>query len=86
MQTGELAIEVFAGHRLLTFQLEGQVLRGSDEDADAIASFALEIFAAIDGRPFTRAATVTGPRTASKPAAKRSLGASRLAARGERPS
>ena len=50
VQTGELAMEVAGGHRLLSFQLEGQVLKGSDEDADAIAGFALVLFAAMDGR------------------------------------
>lgn len=53
VSVGELAIEMADGHRLLSFQLEGQVLKGTDDDADAIAAFALELFAAIDGRPFT---------------------------------
>jgi hypothetical protein len=51
VQTGELAIEYVAGHRLLSFQVEGLILRGSDAEADAIAGFALELFAAMDGRP-----------------------------------
>jgi hypothetical protein len=51
VQLGELAVEMVAGHRLVTFQVEGQVLRGSDEDADAVAAFALHLFAAADGRP-----------------------------------
>ncbi len=50
VQSGELAMEVAGGHRLLSFQVEGHVLKGSDEEADAIAGFALQIFAAIDGR------------------------------------
>jgi hypothetical protein len=50
VQTGELAMEIAGGHRLMSFQVESQVLRGSDEEADAIAAFALELFAAIDGR------------------------------------
>lgn len=50
VQVGELAIEMASGHRLLTFQVESQVLKGADDDADAIAGFALELFAAIDGR------------------------------------
>jgi hypothetical protein len=50
VQVGELNIEVAGGHRLLSFQVEGQVLKGSDEDADAIAAFARDLFAAIDGR------------------------------------
>jgi hypothetical protein len=51
VQTGELAIELTGGHRLLSFQVEGQVLRGTDEGADDIAMFALRLFAAQDGRP-----------------------------------
>lgn len=50
VQVGELAIEMASGHRLLTFQVESQVMKGADDDADAIAGFALELFAAIDGR------------------------------------
>ena len=52
LQTGELALEMSNGHRLLSFQVEGNILRGSDEEADAIAGFALQLYAAIDGRPY----------------------------------
>jgi hypothetical protein len=52
LQTGELAVEMSNGHRLLSFQVEGNILRGSDEEADAIAAFALQLYAAIDGRPY----------------------------------
>ena len=65
VQVGELAIEMASGHRLLTFQVESQVLRGSDADADGIAAFALELFAAIDGRTVVVAPTggkADGPR------------------------
>jgi hypothetical protein len=48
---GELAAEVQAGHRLLSFQVEQQVLRGVDAEADRVAGFALQVIAAIDGRP-----------------------------------
>jgi hypothetical protein len=51
VQIGELAFETSTGHRLLSFQVEGNVLQGADETADRIAAFALEGFAAIDGRP-----------------------------------
>ena len=67
VQTGELAMEVAGGHRLLSFQVEGQVLKGSDEDADAIANFALRIFAAQDGRVIASGAPArTGRRVAAK--------------------
>jgi hypothetical protein len=51
VQSGELAVETSAGHRLVSFQVEGNVLQGADETADRIAGFALEVFAAVDGRP-----------------------------------
>jgi len=75
VQTGELAMEVAAGHRLLSFQVEGLVLKGSDDEADAISAFALRIFAAIDGRPAPVATSRSGrraakPRPAAKPPAK----------------
>ena len=64
VQTGELAVETQGGHRLVTFQVEGHVLRGADGDADAIGDFAQVLFAAIDGRPTPAA------RPARKTAAK----------------
>jgi hypothetical protein len=64
VQLGELAIEMTAGHRLLSFQVEGHVLHGTDDEADRIAAFALEMFAAIDGRPRPEA-PATGRRRAS---------------------
>jgi len=48
---GELALEMQSGHRLLSFQVEGQVLRGVDDEADHAAAFALRVIAAVDGRP-----------------------------------
>src|SRR5688500_11680033 len=53
LQVGELGLEMVSGHRVLGFQVESHMLRGSDDEGDAIASFALELFARIDGRPFT---------------------------------
>jgi hypothetical protein len=51
IQLGELAVEIQGGHRLVTFQVESHVLNGADAMADAIAVFALTLFAAADGRP-----------------------------------
>jgi hypothetical protein len=48
---GELSVETQGGHRMLSFQVEGQVLRGVDVEADRVAAFALRVIAAIDGRP-----------------------------------
>jgi hypothetical protein len=75
---GELGVETQAGHRMLSFQLESQVLRGVDVEADRAAAFALRVIAAIDGRPLpaveesgTRrgAAAGTAARSGSKAAA-----------------
>jgi len=51
VQVGELAVETTGGHRLVSFQVETQVLRGADAAADRIAAFGLALLAAIDGRP-----------------------------------
>jgi len=63
VQFGELAVEIQGGHRLVTFQVESQVLNGVDATADAIVLFAQALFAAVDGRP--------GSTSASPPAARK---------------
>ncbi len=68
VQTGELAVEMAGGHRHLSFQVEGMVMRGTDAEADDIARFALELFAAIDGRPFVVPATAAARRGRGKAA------------------
>jgi hypothetical protein len=68
VQLGELSIETQANHRLLSFQVEQQVLHGSDEKADRIARFALELLAAVDGRTLP-------PEPASKRGATRKASA-----------
>jgi hypothetical protein len=50
VQIGELSVEIQGGHRLLTFQVESQLLHGADAEADAMASFVETLFAAMDGR------------------------------------
>jgi hypothetical protein len=51
VQIGELSAEGEHGHRLVMFQIEGQPLRGADENADDVAAFAGLILAGIEGRP-----------------------------------
>lgn len=80
VQTGELAFETSAGHRLLSFQVEGNVLNGADDVADRIAAFALEVFAAIDGRP--RPEPPSRPRRASAAKARPSGSNARSASSG----
>jgi hypothetical protein len=50
VQIGELAVEMQAGHRIVSTQVEGVVMTGVDADADRIAAFVLALYAAIDGR------------------------------------
>lgn len=83
LQVGELGLEMVSGHRLLGFQVESHILRGTDDDGDAMASFALELFARIDGRPVTPrvpkhgSAKARGGSTAvAKSAARKPAGAS----------
>jgi hypothetical protein len=76
---GELAVETQAGHRLLSFQVEQQVLRGADEQADRVAAFALRVIAGVDGRTIppdversgrsSRARKAVGGKAAARPAA-----------------
>jgi hypothetical protein len=69
---GELAVETQAGHRMLSFQLESQVLRGVDTEADRAAAFALRVIAAIDGRPLPPVAESGGrPKPSATTAANR---------------
>jgi hypothetical protein len=60
VQLGELGLEMADGHRLLGFQVESHVLRGADDVGDAMASFALELFARVDGRTYTPRPTKAG--------------------------
>jgi hypothetical protein len=64
---GELSVDTQAGHRMISFQLESQVLRGVDADADRAAAFALRVIAAIDGRPLP---AIEERWTGRKPAGK----------------
>lgn len=72
-QVGDLAVEMQGGHRILSFTLEGQILRGTDDTAEAVAAFVLDVLAAIDGRPrqagtpgSAGAATVASPKATAR--------------------
>lgn len=76
VQLGELAIETQGSHRLLSFQVESQVLRGSDAQADAIAAFAIRLIAAVDGRlPGEAASRPRAGRAAPRASARSSTAA-----------
>ncbi|HEY7523413.1 MAG TPA: hypothetical protein VH720_07130 [Candidatus Limnocylindrales bacterium] len=75
VQFGELAVETQAGRRLLSFQVEGQILRGVETEAELISTFALQLLAASDGRTFVAPAR----------ARRRATGSTRGAGVGKRP-
>ena len=83
VSVGELAMETQAGHRLLSLQVESQVLRGVDAEADRVAAFGLRLIAAIDGRPLP-AVVEEGSRRTSRAASARPKAAT--AAKGARAS
>jgi hypothetical protein len=65
VQLGELGIESQGGHRMVSFQVEQQVIRGADDVADDVAAFALGLLAAVDGRPIPEPEPRTGRRRAA---------------------
>ena len=52
LQVSELAVESADGHRLVAVQVEGQVLKGMDAEADSICEFVRGLLAGIDGRAY----------------------------------
>jgi hypothetical protein len=80
VQVGELAVESTGGHRLVSFQVETQILRGADAAADRIAAFGLALLAAIDGRPLPDLGARKRRRKAGAKAGKASGAAKRAAA------
>ncbi len=47
---GDLSVEAHHGHRYVSSQVEGTVLRGVDDEADQITQWIAHLFARIDGR------------------------------------
>jgi hypothetical protein len=50
LSVSELAVEASGGHRIVAVQVEGQVLKGVDEEADRVCAFVRGLIAGIDGR------------------------------------
>ena len=50
VQVSELSVEASGGHRIVAVQVEGQVLKGVDDEADRICEFTRGLLAGIDGR------------------------------------
>ena len=67
-QLGELAAETEHGHRIVMFQIEGQPVRGIDDDADEVAAFARLAIAGLEGRPLPD--LDAGARRPGRPAAR----------------
>jgi hypothetical protein len=84
VQVGELAVESTGGHRLVSFQVETQVLRGADAMADRIAAFGLALLAAIDGRPLPDLGARKRRRKVAAKPAKRSSATKRAVAKPRR--
>jgi hypothetical protein len=82
VQLGELGVEIQGGHRLVTFQVDTQVLNGVDESADRISVFAQSLFAAIDGRPMPPPAKVTPARAGARGTGRAAAGSARPAGAG----
>lgn len=60
VQLGDLQMDTQGGHRLLSFQVENQVLRAVDAECDRLSAFILALFAAVDGRTGPAAAPAGG--------------------------
>jgi hypothetical protein len=86
VQLGELAIETQGGHRLLSFQVEQLVLRGADEEADRIAAFAMDLFAAVDGRPIPERGPAPKARARGAPGRATKAKAGAMVGRTSKPS
>lgn len=50
LQISELSVEAVGGHRMVAVQLEGQFIKGMDEEADQICEFVRGLIATVDGR------------------------------------
>jgi hypothetical protein len=81
VQLGELSIETHGGRRLLSFQVEGQILRGADADADRVSAFALWLMASADGRPRPQIGSTRSRRRGPSKAGAKSGTTTRTAAK-----
>lgn len=72
VEVGELSVETQGGHRLITFQVQSQLLRGTDAAADEAADFVDSLFAAMDGRSAALLNAVPPPN-ASGPSAEEAV-------------
>ena len=78
LQLSELSVESAAGHRIVAVQVEGQVLKGVNAEADRICEFVRGLIAAVDGRDWQFA--WDGAPSQPQPGAPRRASASKAAA------
>jgi hypothetical protein len=83
VQVGDLSIETSAGHRLLSIQVEGIVLKGVDDEATRIAQFVQVVFAGADNRPWP---SLEDPAPAARRSGGNASAAKKVAAPRGRPS
>ena len=67
VQVGELAVEIQGGNRLITLQVESQLLHGANDLAEEVAAFGGRVFAGIDGRwaTFTNVIALPAPKAST---------------------
>ena len=58
LQVSELSVEASGSNRIVAVQVEGQVLKGIDEEADQICEFVRGLLAGIDGRAWQAAGPI----------------------------
>ena len=78
LQLSELSVESAGGHRIVAVQVEGQVMKGTDAEADRICEFVRGLIAAVDGRDWQF--SWAGASSQPQPAPTRRTSASKTAA------
>ena len=80
LQLSELSVESAGGHRVVAVQVEGQVLKGTDGEADRICEFVRGLIAAVDGRDwqFSWDGAASQPQAAAAPKAAPSRSAAKV--------
>jgi hypothetical protein len=80
LTVSELSVEASGGHRIVAVQVEGQVLKGVDQEADRICEFVRGLIAGIDGRAPQAIPVATAYAGPARVGAAKRIPASRTAA------
>ena len=81
LQVSELSVEASGGIRIVAVQVEGQVLKGMDEQADQVCEFVRGLLAGIDGRIWQAAGPIALSAMPQGAALPKAAPAGRAAAR-----